>query len=181
MLRNDVHFLRNRYNLDQKGKAEGRLVLRFVHSVATRSQINNLSQRNESASSVYTTDVITKILKEEGASLFDSRSASLGHTLQGGVPSPLDRARAVRLSLKAMEFIEKYAEQINKLPSTKRKAPRESAAVLTSQGSQIVATPVQDMVQHADMTNRRGIKTWWEGFQALAERMGGRSELAEES
>ncbi|KZS92415.1 6-phosphofructokinase [Sistotremastrum niveocremeum HHB9708] len=164
MLRNDVHFLRNRYNLDQKGKAEGRLVL-----------------RNESASSVYTTDVITKILKEEGASLFDSRSASLGHTLQGGVPSPLDRARAVRLSLKAMEFIEKYAEQINKLPSTKRKAPRESAAVLTSQGSQIVATPVQDMVQHADMTNRRGIKTWWEGFQALAERMGGRSELAEES
>ena len=58
-----------------------------------------LQRSNERASDVYTTEVITKILKEEGQDLFDSRSASLGHTLQGGTPSPLDRARATRLAV----------------------------------------------------------------------------------
>ena len=31
MLRNDVKFLKRRYGLDAKGKAEGRLVLRWAH------------------------------------------------------------------------------------------------------------------------------------------------------
>lgn len=52
------------------------------------------------------------MLKEEGGALFDSRSASLGHTLQGGVPSPMDRARAVRLSLKCMSFLERHNEAL---------------------------------------------------------------------
>ncbi|KAG9225066.1 hypothetical protein CCMSSC00406_0008770 [Pleurotus cornucopiae] len=94
-LRRDVRFLKTRYALDVKGKSEGRLVI-----------------RSEQASSVYTTEFITKMLKEEGGSLFDSRSASLGHTLQGGIPSPIDRARAVRLSLKCMSFLERQNEAL---------------------------------------------------------------------
>lgn len=31
-LQKDVDFLKLRYSLDEKGKAEGRLILRFVHS-----------------------------------------------------------------------------------------------------------------------------------------------------
>ena len=57
-----------------------------------------------------------KMLTEEGGSLFDSRSASLGHTLQGGIPSPTDRTRAVRLSLKCMAFVEKHHELLLKHP-----------------------------------------------------------------
>ncbi|QRW04010.1 6-phosphofructokinase [Ceratobasidium sp. AG-Ba] len=78
LLREDLNFLKTRYALDVKGKSEGRLVI-----------------MSEKASRSYT-DVVTKILAEEGRALFDSRSASLGHTLQGGIPSPIDRARAVR-------------------------------------------------------------------------------------
>jgi len=145
-----------------KGKSEGRLIL-----------------RNESASSVYTTDFIRKMLEEEGGALFDSRAASLGHTLQGGIPSPMDRARAVRLSLKCMAFLEQYHETIRQQPEHKRKAPPESAAVITIQGSRVEMTPVQELVQHADMKNRRGKSSWWEGYKELAESLGGKTPLME--
>ncbi|QRV75111.1 6-phosphofructokinase [Ceratobasidium sp. AG-Ba] len=156
LLREDLNFLKTRYALDVKGKSEGRLVI-----------------MSEKASKVYTTDVVTKILAEEGRALFDSRSASLGHTLQGGIPSPIDRARAVRLSIKCMMFLEQHAQ-----PS-RRLAPPESAAVITIQGTSIKLTPVDEMVQHADMKNRRGKNVWWAGMKQLTETLGGRTELVD--
>jgi 6-phosphofructokinase 1 len=161
LLRNDMKFLKTRYALDVKGKSEGRLVI-----------------RNEAASSVYTTDFITKMLKEEGGELFDARSASLGHTLQGGIPSPMDRARAVRLSLKCMAFIEKHHESIHKPHSKSKHAGPETAAVITIQGSSIKWVPVQEMVQHADMKNRRGKDAWWGGVKELVEALVGLPQLS---
>ncbi|KAF7327704.1 ATP-dependent 6-phosphofructokinase [Mycena kentingensis (nom. inval.)] len=161
-LKRDVRFLKARYKLDEKGKAEGRLVI-----------------RNEVASSVYTTDVITRMFKEEGGELFDSRSASLGHTLQGGTPSPLDRARAVRLSLKCLTFIEKHHELLMAQPAKSRVAPPESAAVITIQSSSVTWVPVQEMVQHADMKNRRGKTPWWKDMKDLVEALVARPQLGQ--
>ncbi|KAG6840606.1 hypothetical protein C0991_005647 [Blastosporella zonata] len=160
MLRRDVKFLKTRYSLDEKGKSEGRLVI-----------------RNEAASSVYTTEVLTNMLKEEGASLFDARSASLGHTLQGGIPSPIDRARAVRLSLKCMAFIERHHALLEAQPAKTRQASGDSAAVITIQSSSIEWVPVQEMLKHADMKNRRGKHSWWEGATELVEALVGRPSL----
>jgi hypothetical protein len=135
------------------------------------------SLRNEKSSSVYTTELITNILKEEGAELFDSRSASLGHTLQGGIPSPLDRARAVRLSSRCIGFLEQYHTPRDGgvaagMPPNKRRGTLqgglptstyvpESAAVITIQGSKIIFAPVQDVLKETDMKNRRGKSVWW--------------------
>ncbi|KAI0649083.1 6-phosphofructokinase [Trametes meyenii] len=160
MLRNDVKYLKRRYAMDAKGKAEGRLVL-----------------RNEVSSEVYTTDVITKMFKEEGGSLFDSRSASLGHTLQGGIPSPLDRTRAVRLSLKCMAFLEQHHQELLKQQTRSKQAPPDSAAVITIQGTAVQWVPVQDMVEHADMKNRRGKHSWWEGQRELVEALVARPQI----
>ncbi|EJF64928.1 6-phosphofructokinase [Dichomitus squalens LYAD-421 SS1] len=160
MLRNDVKYLKRRYALDAKGKNEGRLVI-----------------RNEVASTVYTTEVIMKMFKEEGGSLFDSRSASLGHTLQGGVPSPTDRARAVRLSLKCMSFIEQQHQLLLKQQSRTKQASPESAAVITIQGTSVKWVPVQEMVEHADMKNRRGKHTWWEQHTELVEALVARPQI----
>ncbi|KAJ7593050.1 phosphofructokinase domain-containing protein [Mycena floridula] len=157
-LRQDVKFLKTRYSLDEKGKAEGRLVI-----------------RNEVASSVYTTEVITKMFKEEGGELFDARSASLGHTLQGGIPSPMDRARAVRLSLKCMTFLERHHELLAG-QKTKHATP-DSAAVITIQRGSIIWVPVQQVKEQADMKNRRGKKPWWEGTKELVEALVGRPQL----
>ncbi|KAJ6505965.1 phosphofructokinase domain-containing protein [Mycena vulgaris] len=160
LLKRDVRFLKARYKLDVKGKSEGRLVI-----------------RSEAASSVYTTDVITKIFKEEGGSLFDSRSASLGHTLQGGIPSPMDRARAVRLSLKCMAFVERQHELLQQQPHKTRVAGPETAAVITIQASSIIWVPVQEMVQQADMVNRRGKTASWAGIKELVEALVARPQL----
>jgi len=104
---------------------------------------------------------MTDMFKEEGGELFDARSASLGHTLQGGIPSPMDRARAVRLSLKCMAFIERHHGLLRGQPSKTRQAGGESAAVITIQSSSVEWVPVQDMVRYADMKNRRGKDEWW--------------------
>ncbi|KAG1733599.1 phosphofructokinase domain-containing protein [Suillus paluster] len=159
-LRQDVKFLKIRYGLDAKGKSEGRLVI-----------------RNECASTVYTTDVVMKIFKEEGGNLFDSRSASLGHTLQGGIPSPIDRARAARLSLRCMAFLEEHHDALQKQVGKEKQAPPESAAVITIQKSALKWVPVQDMVQHADMKNRRGKTAPWAGIKDLVEALVGRPDL----
>ncbi|KZO91558.1 6-phosphofructokinase [Calocera viscosa TUFC12733] len=159
-LRADVRFLKARFMLDEKGKSEGRLII-----------------RNEKSSDVYSTEVITKILKEEGGDLFDSRSASLGHTLQGGIPSPIDRARAVRLTMMCMEFLETHAHELLQHPPHRRRGTRDTAAVITIQGSGIKFVPVEDLVMHADMKKRRGKHTWWEGIKDLSELLGGRTDL----
>ncbi|OSD06602.1 6-phosphofructokinase [Trametes coccinea BRFM310] len=160
MLRNDVKYLKRRYALDAKGKSEGRLVL-----------------RNEVASQVYTTEVITKMFKEEGGELFDSRSASLGHTLQGGIPSPMDRARAVRLSLKCMAFLERHHQELLKQSAKSKQASPESAAVITIQGTSVKWVQVQDIVEHADMKNRRGKHSWWDNYRELVEALVARPQI----
>ncbi|KZT07805.1 6-phosphofructokinase [Laetiporus sulphureus 93-53] len=164
MLRRDVKFLKKRYSLDTKGKAEGRLVL-----------------RNEAASDVYSTEFIKKMLKEEGGSLFDSRAAMLGHTLQGGIPSPMDRTRAVRLSLQCMAFMEQHHAELLKQSSRIKVAPPESAAVITVQGSKVKWVPVQEMVDHADMKNRRGKEVWWASINELVEAMVARPQLLDKN
>ncbi|KAG8771216.1 6-phosphofructokinase, alpha subunit, partial [Serendipita sp. 397] len=161
MLRSDVKFLQRRYELDERGKAEGRLVL-----------------KSEKSSSVFSLDVVTQIFKEEGGNLFDARSASLGHTLQGGIPSPMDRARASRLSLKCMAFIEEHAWALKAKPTKGRKADKNSAAVITITGSTVKFTPVLEMVEHADMKNRRGMNPWWANYKQLAEILGSKNYFA---
>ncbi|KZT73003.1 6-phosphofructokinase [Daedalea quercina L-15889] len=159
MLRRDVRFLKRRYALDEKGKAEGRIVI-----------------KNESSSDVYSTDFIRKMLKEEGGSLFDSRAAMLGHTLQGGIPSPLDRIRAVRLALHSMSFMEEHHQALLRQHGRKQ-APPESAAVVTIQGSSVKWVPVTEMVKHADMQNRRGKEVWWAPYTELVETLVARQQL----
>ncbi|KZV60304.1 6-phosphofructokinase [Peniophora sp. CONT] len=160
MLRSDVRFLKTRYGLDERGKAEGRIVV-----------------RNESSSKVYTTDVLNNMFKEEGGSLFDSRAAALGHTLQGGTPSPTDRARAVRLSLKCMSFIERHAWDLHALPAAERAKRDESAAVITIQGSSVLWANVPEMVANADSKNRRGANQWWVGIKETVEKLAGRPQI----
>lgn len=121
--------------------------------------------------------MITDMFKEEGGKLFDSRSASLGHTLQGGIPSPMDRARAVRLALKCMVFMEDKHVELMKQTIKPRQASPDSAAVITIQGSAVKWVPVVDMVAHADVKNRRGINEPWRKMTQLVEALVARPQI----
>jgi 6-phosphofructokinase 1 len=121
--------------------------------------------------------MITDMFKEEGGKLFDSRSASLGHTMQGGIPSPLDRARAVRLALKCMAFIEGQHKALQKQTSRPPVSPPESAAVITIQGSSVKWVPVLEMKEEADMVNRRGKSEPWDHITELVEVLVARPQI----
>lgn len=167
MLGRDVAFLKRRFAMDVKGKSEGRLVI-----------------QSEKASDVYTTSFMTKMLKEEGKEQFDARSASLGHTLQGGVPSPLDRTRGSRLAVRCCEFLEEHAwhagaknTRATNAAAYSRADHAHTAAIITIIGSGVVFTSSVDMAKAADMKNRVGKTAWWHQHKKLVEVMGGRKGL----
>lgn len=63
--------------------------------------------RNEKADLYYTTGFLTTLFDKEGGDLFDVRQTILGHTQQGGSPTPFDRIQATRLAARAqMRLIE---------------------------------------------------------------------------
>lgn len=137
---------------------------------------------------MYTTETLTKIFKEEGKDLFDARSASLGHTLQGGVPSPLDRTRAARLSLRCMQFLEEHACPNSQATHHKPKpahlthgsakfSVKDTAAMIAIIGSKVVYASMEDVLKVTDMKLRRGTDEWWSDCKQLAETMGGRTGL----
>ncbi|ORY30350.1 6-phosphofructokinase [Naematelia encephala] len=160
LLQQDVEFLQKRYTLDVKGKSEGRLVI-----------------KSEKSSHIYTTETLTKIFKEEGKEIFDARSASLGHTLQGGVPSPLDRTRAARLSLRCMQFLEEHAVPNAQHLKGKRHYSIDTACMIAIRGSKVVYANMDEVLKVTDMKLRRGTDEWWADIKRLAEVMGGRSGL----
>ncbi|ORY46084.1 6-phosphofructokinase [Rhizoclosmatium globosum] len=106
-------------------------------------------------------DLISQILRHEGKGLFDSRTTVLGHLQQGGVPSPLDRIRATRLSVNCIDWIQKSfleaitAKQGGVFPGYTNRA--EHACVIGIRGAEVVFTPVE----------RRGRRAWWMGLTRL--------------
>lgn len=131
--------------------------------------LNTPLLRSEKSSSIYNTDVLTKIFKEEGKDLFDARSASLGHTLQGGVPSPLDRTRAARLSLKCMQFLEQHAVPNAQAAKGKRQYSKQTAAMIAIRGRKIVYATMDEVRDVTDMKLRKGKDEWWAHIKPLAE------------
>ncbi len=90
----------------------------------------------------------------------------------------MDRARATRLSLKCMSFIEEKAWAYKAAPEKSRKSKSSNAAVITITGSSINFTPVKELEEHADMKNRRGEDVWWKDYKHLTEIMGSKDYFA---
>lgn len=126
---------------------------------------------------MYTLDMVTRMFKEEGGALFDSRSANLGHTLQGGVPTPMDRARAVRLAIKCLNFLEGVHCDVKDQPTRLREMGPETASVIVIAGSQVRFASTQEVAKHADMKNRRPKDAWWLWMKGLTEDLVARGQL----
>ncbi|VEU19531.1 DEKNAAC100254 [Brettanomyces naardenensis] len=95
-VREDLKLLEKSFEDDQGEDRSGKMVI-----------------RNENASSIYTTQLIADILREEAHGKFESRTAIPGHVQQGRIPSSMDRCYAARFAIKACKFLEENNEQIN--------------------------------------------------------------------
>ncbi|KAI5988753.1 hypothetical protein EDD15DRAFT_2510899 [Pisolithus albus] len=122
-------------NMLCSGESEGRLVIRSVSLLSSFTLFH-----------VHLTLYTTDMFREEGGGLFDSRR---------GVPTPMDRGRAARLSLRCMASLEDHHQSLlAQLPKSRCASP-ESAAVITIQGSALKRVPVTEMVKRADMRDRK--------------------------
>lgn len=66
--------------------------------------------KNEYASPNYSAEFIRQLFAEEGKGTFSARVNALGHTQQGGNPSPFDRIQGSKMGAKAMVHI---IDQVN--------------------------------------------------------------------
>lgn len=155
MLNADVNHLKKVFANDTGQSRAGRLIL-----------------VNEKASKVYHAKLIADIIREEAHDRFESRESIPGHVQQGGVPSAMDRCRAVRLAIKCMEHLESFG------PNSHKSADDPlSASVIGIQGSDVVFSPMKDLEeQGTDWPNRRPKAAAWLPIREIADLLGGRSD-----
>ncbi|KAL2130225.1 hypothetical protein VTI74DRAFT_6722 [Chaetomium olivicolor] len=154
MLAADVRHLKNVFAHDKGQSRAGRLIL-----------------INEKASKVYNARLIAEILREEAHGRFESREGIPGHMQQGGVPSPMDRCRAVRLAIRCIQHLEQFGCNVH----NKVKNDPMSATVIGIKGASVVFTPVTKVEEEeTDWPNRRPKVAFWLGMKEIVDVLGGR-------
>jgi 6-phosphofructokinase 1 len=156
MLNADVKHLKEVFRKDKGQSRAGRLIL-----------------VNEKASKVYDAKLIASIIRDEAHDRFESRESIPGHVQQGGVPSAMDRCRAVRLAIKCIQHLEDYGRGAH----NRVKKDAGSATVIGIQGSEVVFTPVKDLEERAtDWPNRRPKMAHWISMREVVDILGGRPD-----
>lgn len=156
MLHTDVMHLKNVFAVDQGQSRAGRLIL-----------------VNEKASKVYDAKLIASIIREEAHGRFEARESIPGHVQQGGVPSAMDRAKAVRLAIKCMEHLESFGCNAH----NKIKKDPLGASVIGIRGSEVVFSPMKELEeQDTDWPNRRPKKSSWLELHEVVDILGGRPD-----
>lgn len=154
MLNADVKHLKDVFQKDKGQSRAGRLIL-----------------INEKASKVYDAKLIAKIIRDEAHDRFESRESIPGHVQQGGVPSAMDRCRAVRLAIKCIQHLEDFGRNAH----NRVKKDPDSTTVIGIQGSEVVFTPVQDLEEKStDWPNRRPLAAHWLEMREVVDILGGR-------
>ncbi|KAF2167047.1 hypothetical protein M409DRAFT_66137 [Zasmidium cellare ATCC 36951] len=158
MLVEDIKFLKDQFAKDRGHTRSGKIIL-----------------RNEKASSVYTTEFIADCIKEESGGKFDSRFAVPGHVQQGGIPSPMDRVRAVRFGVKSLQYLEtmygKSKDEIAKDPM--------SAAVIGIRGARVKFSPMEKIErEETDWKDRRPKDEFWMSLVNVVDTLSGRPKAS---
>lgn len=154
MLTADVTHLKEVFKNDSGQSRAGRLIL-----------------VNEKASKVYDAKLIANIIRDEAHDRFESRESIPGHVQQGGVPSAMDRCRAVRLAIKCIQHLEDFGCNAH----NRVKKDPDSTSVIGIQGSEVVFTPMKVLEEEGtDWPNRRPKAAHWLNMRHVVDILGGR-------
>lgn len=157
MLAADIAHLKKVFQEDSGQSRAGRLIL-----------------INEKASKVYNAKLIADMIREEANNRFESRDSIPGHVQQGGVPSPMDRTRAVRLAIKCIEHLEAFEDRAD----SKILQDPMSSSVIGIRGAQVVFSPMKEVEEkETDWTNRRPKEEFWVELKDIVDTLSGRPEI----
>jgi 6-phosphofructokinase 1 len=121
--------------------------------------------RSENADPFYTTDFLVTLFEKEGGDLFDVRRSLLGHTQQGGSPSPFDRIQATRLTGRA---VARLIEEVDA-----RAAP---VLGIGRQSGKVIFTDLDNLPALMQPKARRPMKQAWLKLRGVAQAMAERPE-----
>jgi 6-phosphofructokinase 1 len=114
----------------------------------------------ENASRHYNTDVIRRVMQEEGQDEFEVRACILGHVQRGGAPTPFDRIQASRFANDAIiHLLEQIREDDN------------AANVIGLLGKRIEVTPLDQAMALLDASANRPSAQWWYDLNSVLERL----------
>ncbi|OBT47270.1 6-phosphofructokinase [Pseudogymnoascus sp. WSF 3629] len=157
MLAADIRHLRKAFAEDSGQSRAGRLIL-----------------VGEKASNVYSAKLIADIIRTEAHGRFESRDSIPGHVQQGGTPSPMDRIRAVRLSIKCIEHLEKFAGASAQTITD----DALSSSVIGIRGASVTFTSMEHVEsKETDWANRRPLEVFWADIEPVVDMLSARPEI----
>ena len=162
----DIQSLRESFSVDRGMSKAGKLILKSTN-----------------ASKVLTTQVLVDIVSLELHGNFDAKSAVPGHVQQGGLPSPIDRTRAARFIVKAVQFIEDKGDEVAKyrydveFPYDNLEVSA-TAAVLGVKLLHLKFTSIRQLYDFETEIGRRMPKTIsWAHSREIADQLVGRTRI----
>ncbi|KAL6450474.1 PFK2 ATP-dependent 6-phosphofructokinase subunit beta [Candida maltosa Xu316] len=165
-LESDINSLRESFSIEREMTKSGKLII-----------------KSSNASKVLTPYVMADIIKAECNAEFDTKVAIPGHVQQGGLPSPIDRARGDRFAIKAVQFIEEHCDDLAGLRydldfPTDDKKIANTAAVLGVKSSHLKFTSVRHLYDFETELARRMPKVvHWEKTRDIADSLVGRTRI----
>ncbi|KAK8192623.1 6-phosphofructokinase, alpha subunit [Zalaria obscura] len=160
MLASDIKHLKEQFAQDKGQNRSGKIIL-----------------RNEKASKTYTTEIVANIIREESGGRFDSRFAVPGHVQQGGVPSPMDRVRAVRFGVKSLQHIETFTGK----SKDEIAADPMSAALIGVRGAKVGFSSMEKVeTEETDWKDRRPKNEFWTDLTQIVDTLSGRKRVKKE-
>ncbi|ROW13842.1 hypothetical protein VPNG_03581 [Cytospora leucostoma] len=154
MLEADVRYLKDVFAKDKGQSRAGRLIL-----------------INEKSSKVYTAKLIADIIRDEAHERFESRDSIPGHVQQGGIPSPMDRCRAVRLAIKSLQHLESFGKDAGDRVLSD---PLSSAVIGIKDGNVVFSSMKEVEENETDWHNRRPKEAYWSYIGETVNILGGR-------
>ena len=160
----DISSLREGFAVDKDLTKAGKLII-----------------KSSNASSVLTPQVLADIINAESKGEFDTKTAIPGHVQQGGLPSPIDRTRADRFAIKAVQFIEEHADIMGPVRYTldfPHDEPKyaDTATVLGVKSSHLKFTSIRRLFDfETELKRRMPKKVFWSKIRDIADDLVGRT------
>lgn len=160
----DINSLRESFAVEKNMTKAGKLII-----------------KSSNASKTLTPQVLADIIRAECHGEFDTKTAIPGHVQQGGIPSPIDRTRADRFAIKAVQFIEDHVECMQKIryeldfPLDDAEL-QATAAVLGVKGSHLKFTSIRRLYDfETELGRRMPKKVFWTRTREIADDLVGRT------
>jgi len=117
---------------------------------------------NEKANANYNLSFLTRMYTEEGKNHFTVRDNILGHTQQGGTPSPYDRSLATKMATRTVNWLVEQLSHFASKDGTVHADTPETATLLGLRQAKYMFQPVQELAKETDFKKRvPSNNPWW--------------------